>query len=75
MSHIFTRGTFSFRSFYLVSPNVSELRLPLERRFDQSELTCQVNNKALDQPLMTSTKLNVQCKRKRQRREEREDRR
>lgn len=58
------------RSFYLVSPNTSELRLPLEKRYHQAELTCHVNNKALDQPLSTSRTLNIQCKKRKIKREQ-----
>lgn len=49
-------------SLYTVSPNTSELRLPLEKRFHNGQLTCQVNNQALDHPLITSRLLNIQCK-------------
>ena len=49
-------------SFFTVSPTSSELRLPLEKRFHNEQLTCQVNNQALDQPLSTSRTLNIQCK-------------
>jgi hypothetical protein len=49
-------------SFSIVSPNTSELRLPLEKRFHNGQLTCQVNNQALDNPLSTSRTLNIQCK-------------
>ena len=51
-------------SFYTVAPNTSELRLPLEKRFHNQQLICQVNNQALDDPLSTSLRLNVQCKKK-----------
>ncbi|CAF0846546.1 unnamed protein product [Rotaria sp. Silwood1] len=49
-------------SYYIVSPNTSELRLPLEKRFHNEQLICQVNNKALDNPLSTSRTLNIQYK-------------
>ncbi|CAF1385753.1 unnamed protein product [Adineta steineri] len=49
-------------SLYTVSPNTSELRLPLEKRFHNQQLICQVNNQALDNPLTTSRKLNIQYK-------------
>ncbi|UJR23196.1 hypothetical protein I4U23_026215 [Adineta vaga] len=49
-------------SFYTVSPNTSELRLPLEKRFHNEQLICQVNNQALDNPLSTSLRLNIQYK-------------
>jgi hypothetical protein len=52
-------GTFS-----TVLPNTSELRLPLEKRFHNGQLTCQVNNQALDNPLSTSRTLNIQCKKR-----------
>ncbi|CAF1643331.1 unnamed protein product [Rotaria magnacalcarata] len=49
-------------SYITVSPNTSELRLPLEKRFHNEQLVCQVNNKALDNPLSTSRTLNIQYK-------------
>lgn len=49
-------------SLYTVSPNTSELRLPLEKRFHNGQLTCQVHNQALDHPLLTSRLLNIQYK-------------
>lgn len=51
-------------SFYTVSPNTSELRLPVEKRFHNGQLTCQVDNQALDNPLSTTRTLNIQCKKK-----------
>ncbi len=51
-------------SFYTVSPNTSELRLPLEKRFHNGQLICQVNNQALDNPLTTTRLLNIQCEKK-----------
>ncbi len=51
-------------SFYTVSPNTSELRLLLEKRFHNEQLICQVDNQALDNPLSTSRTLNIQCKTK-----------
>ena len=39
----------------------SELNLPLEKRFHNSLLTCQIHNLALDKPLMVSHTLNIQC--------------
>ena len=51
-------------SLFIVSPNTSELRLPLERRFHDQQLTCQVNNEALDSPLNTFHTLNIHCKKK-----------
>ncbi|CAF0928865.1 unnamed protein product [Rotaria sordida] len=49
-------------SYFTVSSNTSELRLPLEKRFHNEQLICQVNNKALENPLSTSRKLNIQYK-------------
>jgi len=51
-------------SFSTVSGSTSELRLPLEKRFHNGQLICQINNQALDNPLSTSRILNIQCKRK-----------
>jgi hypothetical protein len=51
-------------SFFTGSPNTSELRLPLEKRFHNGQLICQVNNQALDNPLTTTRILNIQCKKK-----------
>jgi hypothetical protein len=54
------------RTLYNVYPNTrqsySELYLPLEKRFHNGSLTCQVQNQALDKPLMTTYTLNIQCK-------------
>jgi len=55
-------------SFYIVSPNTSELRLPLEKRFHNGQLICQVDNQALDNPLSTSRTLNIQCKKNKKKR-------
>ncbi|UJR25722.1 hypothetical protein I4U23_007074 [Adineta vaga] len=53
-------------SFYHVYPNThqshSELYLPLEKRFHNGSLTCQVQNQALDKPLQSSYTLNIQYK-------------
>ena len=49
-------------SFFTVSPNTSELRLPLEKRFHNQQLICQIDNQALDNPLTNSRTLNIQCK-------------
>ncbi|CAF0743366.1 unnamed protein product [Didymodactylos carnosus] len=42
--------------------SLSELRLPIERRYHGAQISCQVDNKALDKPLTISIKLNVQYK-------------
>lgn len=51
-------------TYYIVSPNTSELRLPLEKHYHNQQIICQINNQALDNPLITSRILNIQCKRK-----------
>ena len=63
---IFMCNLFLIRSLYSIHPNIhqsfSELYLPLEKRFHNGLLACQVNNQALDKPLITSYRLNIECK-------------
>ncbi|CAF4900498.1 unnamed protein product, partial [Rotaria sp. Silwood2] len=53
-------------SFYIVHSDTrqsySELYLPLEKHFHNGLLTCQIDNQALDKPLITSYTLNIECK-------------
>ncbi|CAF1149692.1 unnamed protein product [Adineta ricciae] len=53
-------------SSYHIYPNTrqsySELHLPLEKRFHNAILTCQIHNQALDKPLQASFTLNIQYK-------------
>ena len=59
---------FSERSLYTVNPStpqsLSELQLPLEKRFHNGILTCRIDNPALESPLTVTQTLNIQCKRK-----------
>jgi hypothetical protein len=40
----------------------SELYLPIEKRFHNTSLICQIENQALEKPLIAMHQLNIQCK-------------
>ena len=56
----------SSSSLFNIYPNSqqsrSDLSLPLEKRFHNGLLTCQIHNQALEAPLIATQTLNIQCK-------------
>ncbi|CAF0805722.1 unnamed protein product [Adineta steineri] len=48
-----------YKNYLNTSKSYSELYLPLEKHLHNNSLTCQVQNQALDKPLITSFALNI----------------